>query len=528
MDFLNLDTNLTGLTEGYAASVGSGLSTGDLRRTYGFLPIPEATQVGPANSPFLAIASKFRKRVTDDPQPKVLERRSSVHRRYAYVVAHGTSIAGYSTTDATVTYTNVDAGDTYWVRMATDYKSAGNIPFVYDAEGNSRSAFQIGASGTRPEFYLVGQVIKVPCIASAAATTHTDAASFATVDHFTGRIEQIVLNTNTVDLKLVIVDALSANRDLAGWGSANNTADYPISSMSAANLVKVRVFDQLERARCYVIGTAFARGSGYPNSWADNPFSTGYTNTQIFKTSLAMDETTRATVLKIEPNEFSRLWRDKMIEHNVDIDYSLLWAHLGTGTDSVGKTIYYTQGVADYAINYGNIFTLATTNSADSFLDDMATFMDKRMKAEQEKATVFLADKFTMNWVLKISGYALQNLKAATSSTYPAISMDYRGWRDIKLGDGSIESHEIWTPYGTMNLIYCPQLDGTGVAITAVNMNDIEYRPLVGNGINRDTRVIPGVQTLESTGIDGRVDLIQTEVALACKCPEHHAVWKRA
>jgi len=528
MDFLTLDSNLTGLTEGYASSTGSSLDTGDLRRTFGFLPIPEATQVGPANTPLLALMSKYRKRPTDDPQPKTLERRSSIHRRYAYVVAHGTSIAGYSTTDATVTYTNVQAGDTYYVRMATDYKSAGNIGIVYNAEGTARNAFEVGASGTRPEFFLVGQLVKIPCIAAAAGATHTDAASFNTIDHFTGRIEQVILNTNTVDLKLTIVDGLSENRDLAGWGSADNTADYPISSLSAANLVKLRVFDQLERARSYVVMTGFARGTGYPNSWSDNPFSTGYTNTQIFKTTLAMDETTRATVLKIEPNEFARLWRDKVIEHNVDVEGGMLWSTLGTGTDSSGKSIYYTQGIADYALNYSPIFQLSSTTNADNFLDNMATFMDGRMKAENEKATMWLVDKWTLNWLMKISGYALQNLKAATSSTYASMSMDYKGWRDIKLGDGSVTSHEIWTPYGNMNLVYMPQFDGTGISILAVNMNDVEYRPLVGNGINRDTRVIPGVQTLENSGIDGRVDLIQTEAALACKAPEHHAVWKRA
>lgn len=156
MDFLTLDSNLTGLTEGYASSTGSSLNTGDLRRTFGFLPIPEATQVGPANTPLLALMSKYRKRPTDDPQPKTLERRSSILRRYAYVVAHGTSIAGDSTTDATVTYTNVNAGDTYYDRMATDYKSAGNIGIVYNVEGTARNAFAVGASGTRPEFFLVG------------------------------------------------------------------------------------------------------------------------------------------------------------------------------------------------------------------------------------------------------------------------------------------------------------------------------------------------------------------------------------
>ena len=51
------------------------------------------------------------------------------------------------------------------------------------------------------------------------------------------------------------------------------------------------------------------------------------------------------------------------------------------------------------------------------------------------------------------------------------------------------------------------------------------YRPLVGNGQNRDTSVYVGVQTLENSGVDRRVDLIQTEAGLEIHMPEAHAVW---
>ena len=35
-----------------------------------------------------------------------------------------------------------------------------------------------------------------------------------------------------------------------------------------------------------------------------------------------------------------------------------------------------------------------------------------------------------------------------------------------------------------------------------------------------------GVQTLENSGVDRRVDLIQTEAGMEWRMPEAHAVWK--
>jgi len=44
--------------------------------------------------------------------------------------------------------------------------------------------------------------------------------------------------------------------------------------------------------------------------------------------------------------------------------------------------------------------------------------------------------------------------------------------------------------------------------------------------VNRDTSIHVGVQSLENTGVDRRIDLIQTEAGLECLMPEAHAVWK--
>ena len=61
-----------------------------------------------------------------------------------------------------------------------------------------------------------------------------------------------------------------------------------------------------------------------------------------------------------------------------------------------------------------------------------------------------------------------------------------------------------------------------------VNMKNCAYRPLIGNGINRDTSVYVGVQTLENSGVDRRVDQIITEAGMEWSLPETHAVWKNA
>jgi hypothetical protein len=81
------------------------------------------------------------------------------------------------------------------------------------------------------------------------------------------------------------------------------------------------------------------------------------------------------------------------------------------------------------------------------------------------------------------------------------------------------------TVYGDINLVRNMHLDGTNVKILACNMKYCNYRPLVGNGVDRDTSIYVGVQTLENSGVDRRVDLILTEAGMEWQMPEAHAVW---
>ena len=497
-DTLSL-SNFTGLTEGYAASQGSSLSTGDLRRKYNF-----GTMVSELNipqDPFFRFVSVLRKKPTDDSQFKFTEERPVFHKRYAYVVGHSTDGSTYTTNDATVTATNIAQGDTWYVRMKTDYKNTGNITNTYDEVNSSArsAAFSIGGTGTRPAFFLPNQLIKIP-FGSAFGTPG---------DYIIARIETVTsAASEAVELKLHVIRTLnvSTNNELQ-WLSAT-------APMSAVYNKAIAVAQSdLESKRAYVVGSAFLKGSGYPETWLDSPYSTGYGMTQIWKTAMGMDNTSRATVLKYAGNEWARMWANHLIGHKWDIENDLLF---GTQyTDAEGYQ--YTQGVVDYILNYGNLFNWTSTYTADDFLDDMSQFLDPRYN--NANATLFMTDTYTFNWLNKLSGYFSNNVQV--SPNYRA-DFAFKGVSN-KLG---VAVNQISTIYGDMNIVRNVHLDGMGLNIVAVNLNHVAYRPLVGNGLNRDTAVYVGVQTLENSGVDKRVDLILTEAGLEIMMPEAHAIWK--
>jgi hypothetical protein len=240
-----------------------------------------------------------------------------------------------------------------------------------------------------------------------------------------------------------------------------------------------------------------------------------------------MDNTARATVLKYDSSEWARVWKEKLIEHKYDIEQSLLF----NGTASTADEAWYTDGVVNYISGFGNQFSLAVaTKSQDDFLDDMSAFLDPRYN--NANATVFFCSTAVYNWLHKLSGYFANNLgkvvpgqaadTVANSSTSMArADMSITG----KKKAFGVDITTISTPYGDMNVARNIHLDGTNIGLLGVNMRYCAYRPLVGNGQNRDTSIYVGVQTLENSGVDRRVDLIQTEAGLEIHMPEAHAIW---
>ena len=82
---------------------------------------------------------------------------------------------------------------------------------------------------------------------------------------------------------------------------------------------------------------------------------------------------------------------------------------------------------------------------------------------------------------------------------------------------------KIDTVHGDLTLVKEPLFRGLASTFMAmVDLEHVSYRPLVGNGINRDTAITTNVQSADE---DLRKDLILTEAGLEISLPETHALF---
>lgn len=499
----------------------NSFSTGDLRRRYDFGD--RFSELALSQTPFFRLVSTMAKKPTDDPTFKFTEKRHSFMKRYVYIVGSIKSASTDVFADATLTKAShaTDApvvGSEVKLYAGTDYYSAGNIQNI---KGQSNSEIKVGDDGTRPQFLQPNQILKVPM---------TDAAGNAVNDYMLVRITAV---SDAADKDLSGAGGASAAKlslitgKVLRMSSGAELASYLSNNKPDVSVYAEDIAEALEGKRSYVVGTSYGEGSSLlGESWKDNPYSTGYGQTQIFRSEFGMTNTARATALKYEPNEWARTWKEKLIEHKWDIEWAGLFS--SQVTDS---SVNHTQGAIDYILNFGNIFTLdLATKSIDDFLQDMSQYFDPRYN--QDGATVFLCSTAVFTWLHKLGGFFKNNIgigqvaagSGATASNSQLFGADLAVTGRKKVM--GLDVTEIQTVYGKMNVARCIALDGSHVKIAAINMNNVAYRPLVGNGVNRDTSIYVGVQNLENTGVDKRVDMILTEAGFEYKMPESHAIWK--
>ena len=80
------------------------------------------------------------------------------------------------------------------------------------------------------------------------------------------------------------------------------------------------------------------------------------------------------------------------------------------------------------------------------------------------------------------------------------------------------------TIFGNLHFVAEPLLRGPWEDYACcVDLKNVAYRPLVGNGVSRDTFIETNIQGNDE---DGRRDLILTEAGLEISLPETHAVLK--
>ena len=81
---------------------------------------------------------------------------------------------------------------------------------------------------------------------------------------------------------------------------------------------------------------------------------------------------------------------------------------------------------------------------------------------------------------------------------------------------------KIETVHGDLSMVKEPLFRGNSAGFLAmVDLDHVSYRPLVGNGVNRDTSITTNVQQADE---DLRKDMILTEAGLEVSLPETHAL----
>ena len=270
-----------------------------------------------------------------------------------------------------------------------------------------------------------------------------------------------------------------------------------------------------DNAKIQLIGSVYAEGSTDPDGWRDEMFDReGYC--QIFKTGIPMfSGTALATRYRGKADEYKRVWQEKLMEHKMDLEHAMLFSSGGADESATGGPARRTHGIIPYTEANGKIYNFAYASSGyDAFLDAMEDYFAPESGNSGNK--LVLASRKVITYLNKLgSGSFLNN--SVGSSQY---SLDVQS---IKGAFG----HQVTmvnTIFGNLHFVADPLLRGPYENYcVAVDMANVAYRPLAGNGVSRDTHIITNVQ---NNNVDGRKDIVMTEAGLEISLPETHAVMK--
>lgn len=278
---------------------------------------------------------------------------------------------------------------------------------------------------------------------------------------------------------------------------------------------------------CQVVGTAFAEGSASPDVWSGE-IEDDYGYTQIFKTACELSNTAIATRYRGYANEFERIWATKLREHKVDIERAMLF-----GQKARVGGIQYTEGLVGHIVKNANP---TTDNSAfsyssgapyyrsvaqdeltyDRLLGDLEVIFDPARGGSGDR--LVLASLPVITFFNKLGDGAFMD--ASLGYQYSPSRLNF----EERQGQFGHKIMTIDTVHGTMHLVKEPLFRGqaSGMMLMA-DMSKCHYRPLVGNGLNRDTHIISNVQNSDE---DLRKDMIVTEAGLEITLPECHALYE--
>jgi|TARA_R110000824_G_scaffold116883_1_gene268626 hypothetical protein len=262
-----------------------------------------------------------------------------------------------------------------------------------------------------------------------------------------------------------------------------------------------------------IIGSAWGEGSTDPDGWKDELYSReGYC--QIFKTAIQLfSGTALATRYRGRPDEYRRVWADKLMEHKMDIEHAMLYGVGASDESASGGPVRYSHGIVPYTLANGKNFAFTYASSDyDDFIDAMQDFFSPESGNSGDK--LVLTSRKILAWMNKLGSGSFMDNTVGTSQ--------YRlDVQNIKGSFGHMVTR-VNTLFGNLHFVAEPLLrnQDENLAI-AIDMANVKYRPLSGNGVSRDTHIITNVQ---NNNVDGRKDMILTESGLEISLPETHAL----
>ena len=277
---------------------------------------------------------------------------------------------------------------------------------------------------------------------------------------------------------------------------------------------------------CQVIGTSFEEGSGAPDVFSTE-IEDNYGYTQIFKTAAEMTGTALATRFRGYEYEWNRIWSEKLREHKVDIERAMLF-----GQKARVGGIQYTEGIIGHILknvnptNDNSAFSYSSGSSyyrrvADSeltydrLLSDLEVIFDPARGSSSDK--LVLCSLPVITFFNKMGDGKFVDGSLGHSNT------PYKYDIESRTGAFGHKVMMIDTVHGTLNLVKEPLFRGISASyMLMADMKYLLYRPLVGNGYNRDTQIQTNIQSVDE---DLRKDMIMTEAGLEVCLPESHALY---
>lgn len=306
--------------------------------------------------------------------------------------------------------------------------------------------------------------------------------------------------------------------------SANTTFSGRVIELSNSGVSGYNVLSDNDEAQ--IVGTSFGEGSGSPDTFSDT-LEDDFGYTQIFKTACELTNTAIATRYRGYANEFDRIWAQKLREHKVDIERAMLF-----GQKARVNGLQYTEGLVGHivknvapvtdnsAFSYssGNAYYRSVAQSEltyDRLLADLEVIFDPARGGSSER--LVLASLPVITFFNKMGDGAFIDASVGQSSSPFRVNMN-----NVQ-GSFGHNLMEINTVHGSMYLVKEPLFRGiaSGFMLMA-DMSKLAYRPLVGNGLNRDTQIMTNVQNADE---DLRKDMILTEAGLEITLPECHALY---